>query len=31
MDNIQGIVGGAIMADGKVGLILDIDGFFFFG
>lgn len=28
MDNIQGIVGGAIMADGKVGLILDIDGFF---
>jgi len=31
MDNIQGIVGGAIMADGKVGLILDIYGIFSFG
>jgi two-component system chemotaxis sensor kinase CheA len=28
MDNIQGIAGGAIMADGKVGLILDVDGIF---
>jgi len=31
MDNIQANVGGAIMADGKVGLILDIDGIFSFG
>ncbi|WP_246293823.1 chemotaxis protein CheA [Desulfobacter latus] len=28
MDDIQGIAGGAIMADGKVGLILDVDGIF---
>ena len=28
MENIQGIAGGAIMADGKVGLILDVDGIF---
>lgn len=28
MDNIQGIAGGAILADGKVGLILDVHGIF---
>lgn len=28
MDDIQGIAGGAILADGKVGLILDVDGIF---
>ncbi|WP_321494288.1 chemotaxis protein CheA [uncultured Desulfobacter sp.] len=28
MDNIQGIAGGAILADGKVGLILDVHGVF---
>jgi two-component system chemotaxis sensor kinase CheA len=28
MDDIQGIAGGAILADGKVGLILDVHGIF---
>jgi two-component system chemotaxis sensor kinase CheA len=28
MNDIQGIAGGAILADGKVGLILDVDGIF---
>lgn len=28
MDDVQGIAGGAILADGKVGLILDIHGIF---
>nr|WP_319575047.1 chemotaxis protein CheA [uncultured Desulfobacter sp.] len=28
MDDIQSIAGGAILADGKVGLILDVDGIF---
>ena len=28
MDDVQGIAGGAILADGKVGLILDVHGIF---